>query len=127
MRFELRKYNIEAVKKALEGVQGKNIMINNTLLSGVVSIEIAESTMYDSDPIPEEGYDGGKKDFIDIIFNFENGNATHSFCPDEERCQVRFETEDLWIFITEDAKQFIERERHVLDLQFKEHEEYMLK
>lgn len=125
MRFDLRKYNIDEVKKALEGVRGKSVMVNDTNLLGVTSIDIEETEIYDGDPIPEEGYDGCKQDFIDIIFNFENGSAVHSFCPDEEHCQIIFETDDLWIIQIEDIKKYIERKRHSLDFQLKEYEEYM--
>lgn len=127
MNFNLRKYNIDKVKKALEGVRGKSVMINNTSLYGVVSIDITESEMYDGDPIPEEGYDGGKTDYINLAFNFENGSAAHSFRPDEEHCEIIFETEELWIIQIEDLKVYIERKKFDLDFQLKEYEEYMSK
>lgn len=127
MNFDLRKYNIDKVKKALEGVQGRNIMINDTWLNGVVSIDITESESYDSDPIPEEGYDGGKKDWITLTFNFENGRVSHGFCPDVQHCEIMFETDDLWIIRIEDLKKYIERERFDLDFQLKQYEEYMSK
>jgi len=127
MNFELRKYNIDKVKKALEGVHGKNIMINDTWLHGVVSIDIEASESYDGDPIPEEGYDGGKRELIDITFNFENGRVSHSFCPDEQHCEIMFETDELWIIRIENLKQYIEREKSDLDFQLKEYEKYMSK
>lgn len=125
MNFDLRKYNIDKVKKALEGVQGKNIMVNDTWLHGVVSIDITESEMYDGDPIPEAGFDGGKRDLIDITFNFESGKVSHSFCPDEEHCEIIFETDDLWIIQIKGLKEYIEQKKFDLDFQLKEYEKYM--
>ncbi len=125
MIFELSKYNTDKVKKVLGGVQGKNIMVNDTWLHGVASIDVTECETFDSDP--EEGYDGGKRDLINIAFNFENGNVAHSFCPDEEHCEIRFETDELWIFSIEDIKQYIERKQGELAFQLKEYEEYISK
>ncbi len=125
MEFELGKYNIDKVKKALEGVRGKNIMIEDTWLHGVTSIDIEGQTTYDGDPIPEEGYDGGKRDLIGITFNFENGKASHNFCPDEEVCRVLFEQEDLWIFQIESIAAFVEREKGLLDDRLTEYKAYM--
>jgi len=127
MNFDLRKYNIDEVKKALEGVQGKNIVINDTWLDGVVSIGIEEEEMYDGDPIPEENYDGGRTDYIKLVFNFENGLVTHSFCPDTQHCEIIFETDDLWIIRIEDIKQYVERTKFDLDFQLKAYEEYKSK
>ena len=127
MDFDLRKYNIDRVKKALEGVKGNSVMINDTCLHGVISIDITESEMYDGDPVPEEGYDGGKTELIVLTFNFENGKAVHDFCPDVKHCEISFETDDLWIFQIEDLKQYIERKKFDLDFQLKEYEEYKSK
>lgn len=127
MNFELKKHSIDKVKKALEGVQGKNITINDTWLHGVVSIGIEEEVMYDGDPIPEQDYDGGKTEYIELVFNLENGKVTRSFCPDNEHCEITFETDDLWIIRIEDLKQYIERKKFDLDWQLKEYEQYMSK
>ncbi len=114
MNFELRKYNIEQVKKVLKDVKGKSVFVNDTQLNGVVSIEIEESTIYDGDPCSEE--DGSKSEYIDLIFNFGNGcSATHSFCPDIQHCEIIFETDDLWIVRIEDLKEYIERAKDDLD------------
>lgn len=123
MNFELHKHNIDKVQKVLEGVQGKNIMINDIWLKGVVSIEITESEVYDGDP--EEDFDGGKTDYIDLTFNFENGKASHNFCPDNEHCEITFETDELWIIKIEDLKKYIERQKSDLDWKLKEYQEYM--
>ena len=117
MNFELRKYNIDKVKEALKNVKGKAVIINDTSLYGVVSIDIEEEVMYDCDPIPEENYDGGKTDYIKLVFNYENGSAAHSFCQDIKHCEIIFETDDLWIIQIKDLKEYIERE--IFDLQFR--------
>jgi len=125
MNFDLRKYNIDKVKKALEGVRGKSVMINNTSLYGVVSIDIEESEMYNDEPIPEEDYDGGRTELIVLTFNFENGKAARSFCPDTQHCGISFETDELWIIDICDMDKYIERKRFDLDFQLKEYQEYM--
>ena len=122
MNFELRKYNMTRVKKVLQEqlTDEVAISINDTFLYGVKSIDITESTMYDDEPIPEENYDGGKVDYIDLIFNLENGKAVHSFCPEIRTCEINFECDDLWIFTIEDTKKYLEREKFDIDFQLSE-------
>lgn len=122
MHFELSRYNIDKVKKALEGVSGKSVMINDTNLFGVVSIDISECKVHDDDIIRG---DGGERDLIDITFNFENGRAAHSFCPDEEHCEIIFETDDLRIIQIEDMGKYIERKQFDLNFQLEEYNRHM--
>lgn len=127
MVYELTKYNIDVVKKALEDVNGKAVYINDVGLYGVKSIDIETSVMYDGDPDPETGYDGGKRDMIDLTFNFEKGSAKHSFCPDTEHCGISFETDDLWIFNILDLKKYIENQMFELNYRLGEYDKFMAK
>ena len=117
MRFELTKHNIDQVLKALSDIGGRDIVVNNVSLSGVKSIAINATKEY-LDAFDEEGSDA-----INMIFEFENGRAYQSFCPDVEHCEIMFETDDLWIILIEDLKKHLERERS--DIEFKL-EEYRL-
>jgi hypothetical protein len=125
MRNELTKYNIDKALKALEEIKGKDIMLNETCLYDVASIEIEESEMYDSDPDPSINYDGGKRDLIILRFSFENGKAVYSYCPDEQVCHYWDETPDLLCFRIESIPAFVESERFDLDFRLKQYEEYM--
>lgn len=119
MNFELRKYNIERIKKVLQEqlTDEVAISINGTFLYGVKSIDIAESVMYDSEPIPEENYDGGKVDYIDLTFNLESGKAVHSFCPDIQACEINFESDDLWIIHIERMEKYLKDKSFDIDFQ----------
>lgn len=125
MKTELTKHNIAEVKVVLEGIEGKSVMLNGTTLYGVKSINIFEDEMFYGDPIPEEGYDGGKTQLILLTFNFESGKAERSFCPDSEHCEISFETENLLAFRIQDLKEYIENEKFDLDFRLKEYEAYM--
>lgn len=116
MNFELRKYNIEQVKKALSDVKGKTIMLNDTWLYEVISIDIEEAIMHNEDPVPDENYDGGKVESIVLIFNFENGKVCHGFCLDIQHCEIMIETEDLWVFRIQPLQKYLESK--IFDLQF---------
>ena len=125
MRFELSKHNIDKVKKVLEGVCGKTVMINDTNLLGVVSIDITEGEVCDSALISGIEQDGSKRDLIEIIFTFENGRAVHSFYPDEEHCEIIFEADDIWIIEIKDLLQYIEQKKLDLDFQLGEYNKYI--
>ena len=122
MNFELKKYNMTRVLKVLQEqlTDAVTISINDTLLSGVKSIDISESVMYDSDPIPEENYDGGKADYIDLSFCFEKGIAVHSFCPEVQACEINFESDDLWIIHIVNMEEHLKRKSFDIDYQLKE-------
>jgi hypothetical protein len=117
MKFELAKYNIDQVLKALSDIGGRDIMVNDMSLSGVKAITINEGKEF-LDDLDNEG-----TDIVNLIFEFENGRAYQSFCPDVEHCEIMFETDDLWIILIEDLKKHLERERS--DIEFKL-EEYRL-
>ena len=121
MRFELKKHNIDQVLKALSDIGGRDIVVNNVSLSGVKSIAINATKEY-LDAFDEEGTDA-----INLIFEFENGRAYQSFCPDVEHCEIIFETDDLWIILIKDLKDYLEREKSDIDFKLKEYQEAMLK
>jgi hypothetical protein len=125
MNFELKKYNTERVLKVLQEqlTDTVAISINDTLLSGVKSIDITESVMYDAEPIPEENYDGGKTDYIDLTFCFEKGSASYSFCPGIKACEINFESDDLWIIHIESMEKYLKRKSFDIDYQLKELQE----
>ena len=122
MNFELRKYNVTRVLKVLQEqfTDTVAISINDTLLYGVKSIDIIESVMYDGDPIPEENYDGGKTDYINLIFYFENGSAVHGFRPEFQVCEINFESDDLWIIRFENMEKYLKDKSFDINFQLKE-------
>ena len=122
MNFELKKYNITTVLKVLQEqlTDTVAISINDTLLAGVKSIDITESVMYDTDPIPEENYDGGRVDYIDLTFRFEKGSAVHIFCPEVQACEINFESDDLWVIHIENREKYLKRKSFDIDYQLKE-------
>ena len=121
MRFELTKHNIDQVLKALSDIGGRDIVVNNVSLSGVKSITINATKEY-LDAFDEEGSDA-----INMIFEFENGRAYQSFCPDVEHCEIMFETDDLWIVLIKDLKDYLEREKFDIEFRLQEYQEAMLK
>lgn len=121
MRFELAKYNIDKVLKAVSDVGGKDIMINDLSLSGVKAITINEGKEF-LDDLDNEG-----TDIVNLVFEFENGQAYQSFYPDTQHCEVTFETDDLWIIRIEDLKQYLERVKFDIDFRLKEYQETMSK
>ncbi len=120
MRFELVKYNIDKVLKVISDIGGRDIMVNDMSLSGVKTIAINEDKEYLDD------LDTGT-DIINLIFEFENGRAYHSFRPDIEHCEIIFETDDLWIILIEDLKKYLEREKCDIEFKLEEYEEVMSK
>lgn len=62
MRFELAKYNIDKVLKAVSDVGGKDIMINDLSLSGVKAITINEGKEF-LDDLDNEG-----TDIVNLVF-----------------------------------------------------------
>ena len=124
MRNELTKFNIDKSMKILEDIAGKSIMIGKISLYSVVSIDIEENTAYDGDPIPEENYDGGKHDYINLRFKFENGEAAHSFCPDVEVCHFWHETDDLLIFEIQTIPVYVEKEKFDLDFRLEQYRKF---
>lgn len=121
MRFELAKYNIDKVLKAVSDIGGRDIMVNDISLSGVKTIAINESKEY-LDDLDEQG-----TDIINLIFEFEEGQAYQSFRPDVEHCEIIFETDDLWIILIEDLKKYLEREKCDIDFKLQEYQEVMSK
>ena len=125
MRFELTKYNTETAEKHLREVEGKTVMVDGMSLDGVTAIKIEESEMYDGDPDPDNGYDGGKHELIDLIFIMGESKACCSFEPEIQHCEITFEQDDLWVITIEDLKAYVERQRFDLDFKLKEYEEHM--
>lgn len=121
MRFELRKYNIDKVSKALSDIGGRDIMVNHMSLSGVKNIVINEDKEY-LDDLDTTGID-----IINMIFEFENGKAYQSFRPDFEHCEISFETDDLWIILIENLKEYLEREKFDIEFELKEYQKAMSK
>jgi hypothetical protein len=121
MRFELTKYNIDKVSKALSDIGGRDIMVNDMSLSGVKAIVINEGKEYLDD------LDTNGTDIINLIFEFENGRAYQSFRPDLDHCDITFETDDLWIIRIEDLKKHLEREKADIEFKMQEYEEVMSK
>ena len=116
MNFTLHKHNIPQVKKVLQDVKGKAVCVNDVSLSGVVSIDITESELYDYEPIPEENENGGRRERIDLTFSFQGGSAKYSFEPKQDHCEISFETEDLWIINIQPLEKYLERE--ISNMQF---------
>lgn len=127
MKFELTQHSIDRAKKELRDVQGRAVMIGNVHLSGVVSANIAASEMYDGDPDPSTGYDGGRRDMVDITFNFGSGQASISFCPDTDICHFWEETDDLICFEIQDIPEYVEKTKFDLDFRLQEYEKFMNK
>ncbi len=125
MRFELTKWNKDKAAKALGDLSGKSIMISDMHLSGVESIEFEDDVFYDDDPIPEENYDGGRLEYIRIIFNIGNGRVYRHFCPDREICHFWHETDDLICFRIEKIPEYVQREKDALDFKLQEYEKFM--
>ena len=121
MRFELTKFNIDKASNAVSDIGGRDIMVNDLSLSGVKNIVITEGKEF-LDDLDNEG-----TDIVNIIFEFENGQAYQSFRPDTQHCEISFETETLWIFIIEDLKKYLEREKFDLEFRLKEYHEAMSK
>lgn len=121
MRFELTKYNIDKALKALSDIGDRDIMVNDMSLSGVKNIVINEGKKY-LDDLDNEG-----TDIINLIFEFENGQAYQSFHPDTQHCEISFETETLWIILIEDLKKYLESEKFDLEFRLKEYQEAMSK
>lgn len=115
MKFELAKYNIDQVLKALSDIGGRDIMVNDMSLSGVKAITINEGKEF-LDDLDNEG-----TDIVNLIFEFENGQAYQSFHPDVEHCEIMFETDDLWIILIEDLKDYLEREKSDIDFKLEEY------
>lgn len=127
MKFELTKWNIDKALETLKDLKDKSIMVDDISLYGVTSIGIEQSEWYDGDPIPEEGYDGGKHDEIIVTFNFEGGKAARHYCSDTHVCHFWNETNDLICFEIKDIKEYVEREKFDLDFRLQEYEKYMSK
>jgi len=126
MENELTMNNIDKVTEALKGVKGKTIMIGDTFLEGVVSIEIKAGKEYLNDSCTDEGADGEEIDVIHICFNFEGGGyATKSFEPDMKVCRFSFETDTLWAVLINDIKTYVEREKFDLDFRLEQYEKFM--
>jgi len=125
MKFELTKWNKGKAINVLGDLTGKSIMIDDVWISGVASINIEEDAVYDSDPIPEEGYDGGKRDEIIIIFNFQNGKVSTRFCPDMQICHFWHETDSLVCFSIKKIPDYIKDEKFDLDFRLKQYEEFV--
>ena len=125
MRFELTRYNIDKAIMALRDVIGKNIMIGDTHLIGVDSVEIDEEAVYDGDPVPEENYDGGRTDYIRIIFHIGSGKVIHNFCPDMQVCHFWHELDDLICFSIKKIPDYVKDEKFDLDFRLQEYEKYM--
>lgn len=121
MRFELTKFNIDKALKAVSDIGGRDIMVNDISLSGVKTIIINEAKEY-LDDLDEQG-----TDIINLIFEFEEGQAYQSFRPDVEHCEIIFETEDLWIILIEDLKKYLGREKADIEFKMQEYEEAMSK
>ena len=116
MRFQLTKHNIKQVQEALKDVKSKSVFIGDVGLYGVQSITISEEEVCDCEPDPAIGDDGGRRELIKITFNFKEGKAVKSFCPDDEVCVISFDTDDLWVIEIKDLKAFVKSE--MFDLQF---------
>jgi len=122
MKYELTKWNMDKAVKALGDLTGKNIMIDDTHLMGVDSIEIEEEAVYDSDPDESIGYDGGKVDYIRTIFHIGNGKVAHSFCPDTHICHFWHETDDLICFSIKGIPEYVKDAKFDLDWKLQEYE-----
>lgn len=127
MKNELTKWSFDKALKNLGDLTGKSIMIGDTHLIGVTSIEFEEEVICDSDPDESIGYDGGKQDYIRIIFHIGDGKVSHSYCPNIEICHYWHELDDLICFSIESIPEFVKRQKFDLDFKLSEYEEYMKK
>lgn len=125
MKFELTKWNKDKLAKVLGDLTGKSIMTDEIHLKGVDSIKIEEQIRYDGDPDESIGYDGGKVDYIEIVFHIGDGEVSFGFCPDAEICHFWHELDDLICFKIEGIKEYVENTKYGLDHRLQEYEKYM--
>lgn len=126
MNFEIRSWNTDKAAEVINFLlPGKNVYLDNVLLSGVEKVTIEKGEIMDSDPCPEEGYDGGLRDQIRIQFKMKGGGiVTRCFEPINEACTVHLESSELFIIEIIPLLDYAKRVKNELDERISMYEEF---
>jgi hypothetical protein len=126
MNFEIRTWNTDRAAEVINKLlPGRTISLCESMLDGVEKVTIEKGEIMDSDPCPEEGYDGGLRDLITMRFEMKGGGkVTRFFEPIDEVCIVHVETNDLLIVTFAPLLEHVKRAKGSLDERAKENEDF---
>lgn len=129
MDFEIRLWNTEGAAEVINKLlSGRSISLDEAILDGVEKVTIEKGEIMDSDPCPEEGYDGGLRDMLTLRFKMKGGGTVVRFFePINTACVVHLEADDLLIITFRPLHEHVKWEKEHLDERLKENEDFYSK
>jgi hypothetical protein len=129
MYFEVNSWNLDKAAEVINCLlPGKNVCLDNNILLGAEKVSIEKEEIMNSEPCPEDGYDGGIRSQIRIQFEMKGGGMiTRTFEPIDEVCRVCMEDDDLLIIEFISLVDYVKKMKSDLDERIAEHEEFYSK